>query len=164
MNDTAIVEAIQTIMRATQLDGANAFQSDSVVIDDWDYLDRPIVNEPFCNIETPALLSSDFSEEMSCPVIRWQVRATLVKPFTDWHVTRPLLRKLRTAVVSGFDDGNNRSLGALAATTYVWVTSIRDELPDAFLDIYDRYVKPEEQQEILPSYIGLPLIFEVIEK
>lgn len=164
MNDTAIVEAIQTIVRATQLNGANAFMADSVVIDDWDYLDQPIVNEPFCNIETPALLSSTYTEEMSCPVMRWQVRATLVKPFEDWHITRPLLRKLRTAVVGLFDNDNNRSLGALAETTYAWVDSIRDEFPDSFLDIYDRYVKPEEQQEILPSYIGLPLLFEVIEK
>lgn len=164
MNDTAIVEAIQAIIRATQLDGQNAFQSASVVIDDWDYLDQPIVNEPFCNIETPALLSNDYTEEMRCPVSRFQVRATLVKPFEDWHVTRPLLRKLRTAVVNEFNDDNNRSLGALAETTYAWVNQIRDEFPDSFLEIYDRYVKPDEQQETLPAYLGLPLLFEVVEK
>lgn len=164
MNDTAIVEAIQTIVRATQLNGANAFQSSSVVIDDWDYLDQPIVNEPFCNIETPALLSNDYSNTLRCDTSRWQIRLTLVKPFEDWHITRPLLRKLRTAVVSGFNDGNNRSLGTLAETTETFVQVIRDEFPDSFLEIYDRYVKPEEQQEALPAYLGLPLLFEVTEE
>ncbi len=161
MNDTAIVEAIQTIIRTVQLDNQNAFLADSVVIDDWDYLDQPIVNEPFCNIETPALLSNDYSNNLQCDVSRWQVRVTLVKPFTDWHITRPLLRKLRTAVVDSFNNGDNRSLDGM---NYAFIDIIRDEFPDVFLEIYDRYVKPEEQQETLPAYLGLPLLFEVREE
>lgn len=160
MSDTTIVNGMQTIIRTVQLDGDNAFQNDSVVIDDWDYLDQSIVNEPFCNIETPALLSSRY-ELLTCETNTWLVRVTLVKPFVDWSITRPALRKLRTAVLDTFNSGDNRSIDGLDS---VFIEDIRDEFPDAFLEIYDRYVVPEQTEENLPIYLAIPVLFEVSEE
>ena len=164
MSDTTIVNAMQTIIRATTLDGGLVFESDSVVIDDWNYRDETIEADPFCRIDSPTLLESAFSDSLSENTDRWQVRATLYKSFEDWHITRPLLRKMRTAVVDQFNTSNNRSLGALAATADVFVESIRDEVSDTFLYVYDRYIEPDQFEEILPVGIEIPMIFEIVEK
>lgn len=164
MSDTAIVEAIQTIMRTTQLDSANAFDYDSVVIDDWSYRDEPVINEPFCRIDSAVLTDSRHDDSMTQATNFWQVRATLYKAFEDWHITRPAARKLRTAVIDHFNDSNNRNLGALAATADVFITSMRDEFPDTFLYVYDRYIKPEEFNEVIPIGIELPILFEIEER
>lgn len=164
MSDTAIVEAMQTIIRTAQIDGQNAFESASVVIDDWNYRDAPTVNEPFCRLDSLVLLDSRHDDSMTQATNFWQGRATIYKAFQDWHITRPLARKLRTAVIDHFNSGNNRSLGTLSATADVFITSMRDEFPDTFLYVYDRYIKPEEFEEVIPIGIELPIVFEIEER
>ena len=164
MSDTSIVEGMQTIIRSVQLNGENAFKNDSVVIDDWNYRDEPEVNAPFCRLDSAVLTDSRHDDSMTEATNFWQVRATLYKPFEDWHITRPAVRKLRTAVIGTFNTGNNRSLGTLSATMDVFVTSMRDEFPDTFLYVYSRYLKPEEFEEALPIGIELPILFEIREE
>jgi hypothetical protein len=164
MSDTAIIEAMQTIIRATQLDGENAFQHDSVYIDDWQYRDKEIVFDPFCRLDSPTLIGSRHDDSLTEETNFWQVRATIYKSFDDWPITRPLLRKLRTAVIDQFNASNNRNLGALAATADVFITDMRDEIPDTFLYVYDRYVKPEEFEEVIPIGMEIPVLFEITER
>lgn len=166
MSDTAIVEAMQAIIRATQLDGENAFESDSVYIDDWQYRDTEIIFDPFCRLDSPTLLGSGHvdGESLTEETNRWQVRATIYKSFEDWPITRPLVRKLRTAVIDQFNSSNNRNLGALAATADVFITNMRDEFPDTFLYVYDRYIPPEQFEEVIPVGIELPILFEITER
>ena len=164
MSDTAIIEAVQTIMREVVLDNETAFQHDSVVIDDWSYKDKPEINAPYCRLDSPSLTDSRHDDSLSDATNFWTVRATLYKPFVNWDITRPALRKLRTAVIDTFNSGNNRSLGDLAATADVFVTSMRDEFPDTFLYIYDRYIEPNEFEEVLPIGIELPILFEITER
>lgn len=164
MSDTTIIEQMQTIIRTTQLDAADAFISASVVIDDWRFLDDSVDNEPFCRIESPALIS-DRDDTMSCPTATWAVRVVLIKPFEDWYVTRPLLRKLRTAVRDTFNIStavvSNRSLDGMPGVS---VENIRDEFPDSFLAMYNHYIPVEDLEEALPDYLGLPIIFDVTEE
>lgn len=164
MSDTAIIEAMQTIIRAVQFDGQNAFEYDSVFVDDWQYRDKEIVFDPFCRLDSPTLLGSRHDASLTEETNFWQVRATIYKSFEDWPITRPLVRKLRTAVVDHFNSSNNRNLGALAATADVFIVDMRDEIPDTFLYVYDRYIKPEEFEEVIPIGIELPIVFEIEER
>ena len=164
MSDTAIVEAMQTIIRATQIDGENAFQNDSVYIDDWQYRDTEIIYDPFCRIDSPALVGSRHDRSITTEVNYWRVVVTIYKSFEDWSITRPIVRKLRTAVIDQFNSSNNRNLGALAATADVFITDMRDEVADTFLVVYDRYIPPEEFSEAIPIGIELPIIFEIEER
>ena len=161
MSDTEIVTSMQTIIQATQLDSENAFLSASVVIDDWSYRDTEIINEPFCRIDSPVLLGA--VDSIDGITNQWLARATVAKPFEDWNITRPLVRKLRTAVLDIFNSSNYRSLGNPSSTVAYTVTNIRDEFPDVFLYVYDRYMEPEELIEAVPTMIELPILFEIEE-
>ena len=164
MSDTTIVEKMRDIIRTVTVDNDVAFLSDSVVIDSWDFLDESIEGEPFCRLESPALINNRW-DSMDCPITLWLVRVVLVKPFDDWEETRIALRKLRTAGVDTFNINtattSNRSLDGMAGVS---VEEIRDEFNDVFLALYDNYVEPENEEEILPNYLSLPVLFEIEER
>jgi hypothetical protein len=128
-----------------------AFQSASVVINDWRVLDGPNSLAPFVIITTSDNFSS--RQDVKSPVNKWDIPATLIERFSDWPTTLGNLQTRRQAIIDQLNTANWRSAGGLEAVT---IDEIRSGGP--VLPYYDKYLSAEERANALPQYLMQELI------
>jgi len=149
MSEKAIQEGIQDTLQAM-----SEFATADIVINDWNILDQTIANAPYVRIENSDAFTSRQDATSSEEV--WEIPVTIIVAFTEWTTSLDSLRDLRQAIIDEFNTvGGNRSAGGTAATT---ADIIRSGGP--LLQVFDPYNEPEHNQESLPIFLAMPLIFE----
>lgn len=150
-SEQEIQEGIQASVR--EID--TYFQRDSVVINDWTILDRPVSEGSFFNIMTASTFRS--RKDTAAEQEFWDIPGMLVVPFVDWNETMILFRDVRQAILDKFNEvGTSRSAGGLEGCT---ITEIRSGGP--VTPAYLAYTDPANRADELPQYLTQLMTFAV---
>jgi hypothetical protein len=145
---SVIAEAIQTIIGAM-----SEFDSASVFISSWDFLDRSEQAAPWVLIRQFGLVSS--VEEMDCVTNTWTGLVGPIIPFFDWNQDELQIASLRDAILTEFNLKVNRNL---ALTDYFNLQTFSDLTPgDPILPDFD-----EGSGSEMPNILSIPMVFTVI--
>lgn len=137
------------------LQGLDEIAPESVVINDWDVLDRPMVMSPFVIIEN----SNDFAstQDTLSPETTYTLRFWLLVGLanSDWKTASDTFRDVRQEIVDAFN-GGGRSLGALDGVNARRLVSLTP-----IGQLYPPDIDPEMVPNATPDYIAQYLGLEV---
>ncbi len=151
MSEKAIQEAMQDAFQAMA-----AFGDADVVINDWTILDQSSLNGPYVIIENSDEWGS--TQDTSQEINLWHIPFILIERFIEWSTTLDAFRDSRQAIVDAVNAGTFRSAGGTSGV------NIRNIRPGGDIDyLYDQYIEPGMQANMLPVFVVQTIIAEVEE-
>ena len=150
MSEATVQAGLQTLILAM-----DEFNSDDVVINDWDVLDGEMAKSPFVIISNADNFIA--RKDTASAVTTWEMKVTLYQEFKEnWKDAYNSFRTNRQALIDTMNITDNRSADGISGVT---IDEIRAGSP---LQIWVDPGLPDDTQA-MPLFISQELIFDVEE-